>query len=373
MGRRAAAQNTQSAPGEPGGRQIKHAGHRGEPLFGALDLGTNNCRLLVAARDGGGFRVVDAFSRIVRLGEGLSETGALSHGAMDRAVDALRICASKLKRHNIAKARCVATQACRTASNGAEFLHRVRQSTGLELEVIEPSEEARLAVLGCLGLMDENAGAVLVVDIGGGSTELSWVDIAALKTMSARERLANPPIKAWASYPIGVVTLAEMFPERPDRASWYADMKSFVRERAVGPSDAIALRSHFDTGRAHIVGTSGAVTSLAGVHLNLPRYERSRVDGLWVSRSDAAAAGAQLLAMTVSERAAHPCIGPDRADLVLAGGAILEAIVELWPCERLRVADRGLREGVLMSLIHAQRKRRRRRRRRARANLNRDD
>ncbi len=345
-----------------GGRD--KSGSRG-PLFGALDLGTNNCRLLVAARDGGGFRVVDAFSRIVRLGEGLSERGALSEAAISRALEALRICAGKLRRPEITRARCVATQACRTAANGPDFVELVQRKTGIELEVIQPSEEAKLAVLGCLGLVDLNAQAVLVVDIGGGSTELSWVDVNALKTLSPRERLVRPPIQAWASYPIGVVTLAERFPEAADRVGWFEAMKAFVRDQVVGPTDAEALRDHFANGRAHIIGTSGAVTSLAGVHLNLRRYDRSRVDGVWVSRDEANAAGGRLLAMSRDERAAHPCIGPDRADLVLAGGAILEAIVELWPCARLRVADRGLREGLLMSLIHAQRRRRRRRRRRA--------
>lgn len=335
----------------------------GHPAFAALDLGTNNCRLLVAHRDQGGFRVRDAFSRIVRLGEGLGDHGALSGPAMDRALEALKICASKLRQHNITRARCVATQACRSAINGGEFIDRVRDQTGIVLEVIDPEEEARLAVMGCLDLMDLNANAALVIDIGGGSTELSWVDLAAMRSQSARERLMNPPILAWASFDIGVVSLAEALPETPDRDAWYADMVANARAKMRWPAGAQTLGDIFAAGEGHIVGTSGAVTSLAGVHLDLPRYQRDRVDGLWMSQGEAHAARDHLLAMSLANRARHPCIGPDRADLVLAGAAILDAVLGDWPCQRLRVADRGVREGLLMSLIHANRRRRRRRRR----------
>lgn len=336
----------------------------GQGLFGALDLGTNNCRLLVATRQGGGFRVVDGFSRIVRLGEGLADTGALSNAAMDRALDALRICSKKLRRHRIERVRCVATQACRGALNGEEFVKRVKTKTGIALEVIDPGEEARLAVLGCLGLMDLSLDAALVIDIGGGSTELSWVDLRAARDQTPGQRIANPPIVAWASYPVGVVNLAERFPETADRAGWYGAMVEHVREEMVWPAEALPLMASFHADRAHIIGTSGAVTSLAGVHLDLPRYDRQRVDGLWVSRTEVRAAADRLCALDFAQRSMHPCVGPERADLVLAGGAILEAIVAAWPCHRLRVADRGLREGLLMSLMHVSRRRRRRRRRR---------
>lgn len=336
------------------------------PLYAALDLGTNNCRLLVAARDGEGFRVVDAFSRIIRLGEGVDQAGALSAAAMDRAVGALRQCAAKIAKHSVAKQRCVATQACRAAANGPDFIRRVQRETGLRLDIIDPREEARLAVLGCLGLVDLDCEAALVVDVGGGSTELIWIDIADLRGKEGRARLTQPPIRAWASYPIGVVTLAERFPEQPDRQAWYAAMVDYASTILAPPADAEPMRGHFSingSARAHIIGTSGAVTSLAGVHMNLPRYDRAQVDGVWISQTDAAAAGGKLLAMTRDERAAHPCIGQDRADLVLAGGAILDAVLAAWPTPRLRVADRGLREGMLMTLIHGKRRRRGRRKR----------
>lgn len=341
-------------------RRDEGGGPGGRTLYGALDLGTNNCRLLIAAPSGRGFRVVDAYSRIVRLGEGLSQTGRLSEPAMERALAALRISAEKVRRRGVTRFKAIATQACRSAQNGAEFIERVASETGLQLEVISPKEEARLSVAGCLNLLDRNADAALVVDVGGGSTELSWVDLRS-RGKSAGERLSHtrPPILAWKSIPLGVVTLAEQFPEAgiPPEA-WYRSMVDCFRERLEGFRAADPLRDAFSTGRAHIIGTSGAITSLAGLHLDLPRYDRSRVDGMWMSRGECEAAADRLIAMSIAERAAQPCIGPDRADLVLAGAAILQAVQELWPCERVRVADRGLREGILLSLMSGRARRR---------------
>lgn len=341
-------------------RRDEGGGPGGRTLYGALDLGTNNCRLLIAAPSGRGFRVVDAYSRIVRLGEGLSQTGRLSEPAMERALAALRISAEKVRRRGVTRFKAIATQACRSAQNGAEFIERVASETGLQLEVISPKEEARLSVAGCLNLLDRNADAALVVDVGGGSTELSWVDLRS-RGKSAGERLSHtrPPILAWKSIPLGVVTLAEQFPEAgsPPEA-WYRSMVDCFRERLEGFRAADSLRDAFSAGRAHIIGTSGAITSLAGLHLDLPRYDRSRVDGMWMSRGECEAAADRLIAMSIAERAAQPCIGPDRADLVLAGAAILQAVQELWPCERVRVADRGLREGILLSLMSGRARRR---------------
>jgi len=332
------------------------------PTYGALDLGTNNCRLLVAVPQGPGrFRVVDAFSRIVRLGEKLGETGTLSDGAMERTMAALQVCADKLKRRSVEHVRCIATQACRSAANGEAFLAEAKATTGLSLEIITPREEARLAVMGCLALVDREVDAALVVDIGGGSTELSWIDVKELRAREARGLKMSPPIVGWASIPLGVVTVSELFPE-PElgREAWYAAMKAHVAERLPVPDGAARLRGAFDAGAAHLVGTSGTITSLAGVHLELDHYDRSKVDGVWLSTPEANAAARRLESKVQAERALEPCIGPDRADLVLAGCAIFEAIMEAWPTPRLRVADRGLREGVLMSLMHPPKRRRRR-------------
>ncbi len=360
-----------AAGAEPARLRPGGAGKRrpNEPIYGAIDLGTNNCRMLLARRAERGFRVVEAFSRIVRLGEGLGASGALSPAAMDRAVDALGVCAERLKRRKVTRLRAIATQACRAAANGDIFLDRVREETGLELEVITPEEEARLAVYGSLDLLDPAMEAAVVVDIGGGSTEMCWVDIAVWRTRGGPENGGRPPMRAWSTTPIGVVSLAERFPEPRDggdaaRADWYAAMKNYAAEHLSAPKGARRMRPVFEAGAAHMVGTSGTVTSVAGVHLNLPRYDRSKVDGLWISAEEARAACVRLASKDLHGRSLEPCIGHERADLVLAGCAILEAVMDAWPTARMRVGDRGLREGMLLNLMRAKRKRPRRGRRR---------
>ena len=319
------------------------------PCYAALDLGTNNCRLLIATPSTDGFRVVESFSRIVRLGDGLSRTGRLDDEAMNRTVAALCACAEKIERRQAVKVRAVATQACRAAVNGADFITRIERETGLQFAIITPREEARLSVAGCLNLLDRSQDAALVMDVGGGSTELSWVD---LRPDKAGRPKPVPPIGAWISVPIGVVTLAERFPEPPSNIrAWFRAMVDHFKVEVEGFANAEPFRKAFAEGRAHLIGTSGAITSLAGMHLGLKRYERSRVDGLWLTETDCVAAADQLIALGARGRAAEPCIGPDRADLVLAGAAILQAVQEVWPCERVRVADRGLREGLLLSMM----------------------
>jgi len=314
--------------------------------------------LLIATPAAGGFRVVEAFSRIVRLGEGLSQSGRLSEPAMERAMAALRVSAEKVRRRRVVRLRAIATQACRMAENGPAFIAQVAEQTGLQLQIITPQEEARLSVAGCLNLLDRSADAALVVDVGGGSTELSWVELKGAPPTAA------PPMRAWLSIPMGVVTLAERFPEGEQATEgWFREMVDCVKAEIAAFRRADPLRDVFDADRAHLIGTSGAITSLAGMHLDLPRYDRSRVDGIWMTREECDAAAARLLALNPRQRAEQPCIGPDRADLVLAGAAILQAVQEIWPCSRVRVADRGLREGILMSLM-ADRGRRRKRRRR---------
>lgn len=352
-----------SPPDHPGTGSAarKRSGRRRPPapVYGAIDLGTNNCRMLLAQRTNGGFQVIDAFSRVVRLGEGLNAHGVLSVGAMDRAVEALRICADKLGRHAVVKHRAIATQACREASNGAEFLERVKAETGIDFDLITPEEEARLALHGCLDLLDEAKDVALVIDIGGGSTELSWVDLAAWRERGGLASGGRPPMRSWTSTPVGVVTLAERFPEREDREAWYDEMKAYVRELMKTPRGARSMRPLFAEGRAHLVGTSGTVTSIAGVHLRLPRYERSKVDGLWMRCDEARDACTRLRDLDLAGRSMEPTIGHDRAELVLAGCAIYEAVAELWPAETLRVGDRGLREGLLLNLMRRTKKRRR--------------
>jgi len=342
----------QGQGGANGGRAAPAAYRRAArpgdlPAYAALDLGTNNCRLLVAVPGrSGSFRVIDAFSRIVRLGEGLSASGRLSDAAMTRAVEALKVCADKLAMREVRRARLIATEACRAAGNGAEFLARVTEETGLVLEVIDRETEARLAVSGCGPLVEDNTEAVVLFDIGGGSSEIALVDIAQGRT----PRLANH-IVSWTSLPVGVVSLAERFGGRDVSRAVFDAMVDDVSAMIARFDGRDSLAARIGSPGFHLLGTSGTVTTLAGVHLGLARYDRRQVDGLWMAGSEIDAMTDRLLGWDFGQRVANPCIGPDRADLVLAGCAILEAIRRAWPSQRLRVADRGLREGILSDLM----------------------
>jgi exopolyphosphatase/guanosine-5'-triphosphate,3'-diphosphate pyrophosphatase len=317
--------------------------------YAALDLGTNNCRLLIAEARGTGFRVVDGYSRIVRLGEQLSREGTLSDAAMDRAMSALRVCADKLASAGVARARLVATEACRSARNGRDFATRVQDETGLALEIVDRETEARLAVAGCAPLVDDGAEGVLLFDIGGGSSEIVWLDLTSRYGLSGTGLVRC--IRAWTSLPVGVVTLAERHGGTEVDETVFANMVEDVSRLLDGVDRRGVLSAAVARGGVHLLGTSGTVTTLAGVFLGLKRYDRRAVDGTWLDQRQVDVLMAQLLAMGWDERVANPCIGAERADLVLAGCAILEAIRRRWPCERLRVADRGLREGMLMELI----------------------
>ena len=325
------------------------------PVYAALDLGTNNCRLLVARPSRRGFMVIDAFSRIIRLGEGVSQSGRLSDAAVTRTLNALAICADKMARRGVARSRLIATEACRIAANGPEFIDRVRREVGLQLEIVSRETEARLAVAGCASLIDRRSDQALVFDIGGGSSELIWLDLTRRSGRGRRtmfERLdIQQCIVAWTSLPVGVVTLSERFGGRHVSREDFGRMVAHVHGMLEGFERSHGIASQLGGNRAHLLGTSGTVTTLAGIHLGLPAYDRSRVDGCWLRSSDVHAVSDRLIGMAYEERVMQPCIGPDRADLVLAGCAILEAILSMWPCERLRVADRGLREGILANLM----------------------
>ena len=319
-----------------------------QTLYGALDLGTNNCRLLIAKPSHDGFRVVDSFSRIVRLGEGLALTGRLCPNAITRTLAALSICRDKLHSRSVGRMHLVATEACRAAANGAAFIARVTDEIGLDLDVVDRETEATLAASGCAALADKHAEGVLLFDIGGGSSELVWLDAQRRSTGRDENALRNR-IRSWTSLPLGVVSLADRFGGRDVTAECFEAMVDFV-------SDAMAefvaeVGGNDRCGRFHLLGTSGTVTTVAGVFLGLPRYDRRQVDGLWMTQEEVTMAMLRLRGMSFDMRAAHGCIGPDRADLVLAGCAILEAIRRAFPCERLRIADRGLREGILMKMM----------------------
>jgi len=308
--------------------------------FAALDLGTNNCRLLIARPQGNGFAVIDAFSRIVRLGEGLATSGRLSDAAIERTIAALRVCSDKLKRRNVTLARSVATEACRRASNGEAFIARALAETGIHLDIITAEEEARLAVLGCHALIEPGDDPALVFDIGGGSTELVLIDTAS----------QIPRVLDWHSAPWGVVSLTEHAGIGADRDK-LADIYAHMRATVAASMAPFAARLPRSVRSPRLLGTSGTVTTLGSVHLQLSSYDRSLVDGLIVPTHAMRQISEQLSRMTLAERSTLPCIGAERADLVVAGCAILETIMDLWPAERLGIADRGIREGILKRLM----------------------
>jgi len=335
---------------EPGKRRA-HTGQHKAPLYAALDLGTNNCRLLIARPEVRGFRVVDAYSRIVRLGEGVGSNKLLSAAAMDRAIDALANCHRKLADRGVLRSRLIATEACRAAENGIDFIDRVKAETGLALEVVNRETEARLAVAGCASLVDHDADGVILFDIGGGSSEIVWLDLR--NRCGARGYALTRFIRSWISLPVGVVNLAERHGGVHVTPDIFEAMVEDAADHLAAFSLADNLSEAISSGRVHMLGTSGTVTTLAGVHLGLRRYDRRRVDGTWLDDNDVAAMIEQLRHMPYEARVENPCIGADRADLVLAGCAILEAIRRRWSCSRLRVADRGLREGILTELMAA--------------------
>lgn len=314
------------------------------PTYAALDLGTNNCRLLVARATHDSFRVIDAFSRIIRLGEGITASGRLSEPAIGRALEVLAICRDKMRNRGVTRARLIATEACRLAENGADFLARVREAVGIELEIVDRETEALLAATGCTPLIDPAATGVILFDIGGGSTELVKLGHSTHPPRGP----APPDIHRWISLPVGVVTLAErhggIVVDREIFEAMVEEVAGHMRPFAeqVGAHDGETV---------HLLGTSGTVTTIAGVHLGLKRYDRRRVDGCWMGEDEVTSVMERLLAMSYDERVANACIGTERADLVLSGCAILEAIRRAFPCRRLRVADRGLREGMLVQMM----------------------
>jgi exopolyphosphatase/guanosine-5'-triphosphate,3'-diphosphate pyrophosphatase len=328
--------------GTTGRRGASHKGGAAREAFAALDLGTNNCRLLVAEPNGGSFRVVDAFSRIVRLGEGLESTGSLTEAAMERTISALRVCASKMARKKVIKARNVATEACRRAANCAQFLDRIRTETGLDFEIISTLEEARLALSGCGPLLVDGYRHGVVFDIGGGSTEVMWIETPGDGSVVIIDTL---------SIPVGVVNLAEIHGGGEISGDQFDTMVRVIAGEFVDFEARNGITDAIESGSVQMLGTSGTVTTLAGIHMGLPAYDRSVVDGSFLDFADVTAVTRHLMELDFDGRAQEPCVGVVRADLVVAGCAILEAICQTWNIGRLRIADRGVREGILLGLM----------------------
>jgi exopolyphosphatase/guanosine-5'-triphosphate,3'-diphosphate pyrophosphatase len=333
------------------------------PLYAALDLGTNSCRMLIAQPKGNQLHVVDSFSKTVQLGVGLEASGRLSRSSMTRTIQALRICANKIDKHGVRRMRLVATEACRRARNARDFIRQVRRETGLQLEIIAPEEEARLAVISCAPLVNTTTEELLVVDIGGGSTELVWIDLSAVppaERPQAIMRLHNgfdaqgegpvARVVDWISVPLGVATLKDQFADVDDDAARFALMSWFFEENlaSFSPTNSETRRAGFQ-----IIGTSGTVTTVAASFLNLKRYDRSKVDGLQMTSDQIDMVIREYVALGPEGRRNDPRIGRDRHALIMSGAAILQAMMRIWPTDRLSVADRGLREGLLYAQMSA--------------------
>ena len=325
-------------------------------LYAALDLGTNSCRMLIAQPKGSQFTVVDSFSKTVQLGVGLEASGRLSRASMIRTVQALRICQKKIERHGVRRMRLVATEACRRARNARDFIRQVRRETGLQLDVITPEEEARLAVISCAPLVHRKTEQLLVVDIGGGSTELVWIDLSSVPPEDRPRAImglhtgfdAQPEggarVVDWISVPLGVATLRDQFGDVDDDAARFALMSWFFEEQlaSFSPYNAQQRREGFQ-----IIGTSGTVTTVAASFLGLRRYDRTKVDGLQMTSDQIDSVIRDYLSLGPEGRRTDPRIGRDRHALIMSGAAILQALMRIWPTDRLSVADRGLREGLL--------------------------
>ncbi|MDF3034086.1 MAG: exopolyphosphatase [Alphaproteobacteria bacterium] len=328
----------------------RQAASRQGTVLAALDLGTTSCRLLVARPEGTSFRVIDSFSRVVRLGEGIQTNNRLQPGAITRTLEALKICRDKISRNNVTKIRAVTTEACRRAENSAELLDRARTDLHIDIEVITPLEEARLALAGCAAILDPGIPYAVAFDIGGGSTEIIWLKLMP-SPQGRRSRIPVVEVIDCASLPFGVVTLSEIYGTRFTDFGIYQDLRKKVADEVHRFTIKNNIQAHIQNGQVQMAGTSGTITTIGAVHLNLPKYDRRLIDGLFLQLQDIHHVSKQLLAMTQLERAQSSCIGPGRADLVLMGTAILEGICDVWTLPRLRVADRGVREGILMDLL----------------------
>ncbi len=334
-------------PGKKAGKRRRGAARRRQPrgdrrkIIAALDLGTNNCRLLVAHPKPGGFKVIDGFSRIVRLGEGVAGTGNLSNAAMDRTLDALKMCAERIVRRDVTHGRYIATEACRQADNGERFLERIEKEIGIRLETIPSREEAELTLAGCLPLLDTNIPYALTFDVGGGSVEVLWVKL---------QKDQTPEILGWISLPCGVVTMTERYGDPDISRDSYARMVCDIKALLKPFDDKHGISLAIERGEVQMLGTAGTVTTIAGIDMDLNRYNRSVVDGSWLDFETVFSICGNLVNASFDERAAYACVGRSRAELVVAGCGVLEAICRTWPAGRLRVADRGVREGILLGL-----------------------
>lgn len=311
--------------------------------YAAIDLGTTCCRLVIASPTPTSFRVIETFSKITRLGEGIINENELSQKAIKRTIAALKICSGVIAEYQpITKCRFVATAACRRAKNYDEFINRVKKETGLDIEIISTQEEARLAVVGCVPLLNRNITRGLIFDIGGGSTEISLARVTSSGKIF---------IEGYVSLPYGVVTISEAFPKDDMTSLAYDTIIERTHNLLKEFDEKFNITEGIKNNEIQTIGTSGTATVLGAIHLNLTRYNRSAVDGISISRQDMYRAINKIKSIGDEGRKKHPCIG-QKADLTIAGCAIIEALSRFWPIMEITIADRGIREGMLLDMMH---------------------
>jgi exopolyphosphatase / guanosine-5'-triphosphate,3'-diphosphate pyrophosphatase len=320
------------------------------PVIAAIDLGTNSCRLLVARIEGQSFRVIDSFSRVVRLGEGVQSTNLLHPDAIERTLEALRICQAKIIQNQASRIRAVTTEACRRATNSSELVQRALNELHLKIEVISAEEEARLALAGCGGVLNSRIPYAIAFDIGGGSTEVMWLKITEPRRLH-RRRFPVIEVIDYISLPYGVVTLSDRYHNDSTSSKIYQEIRTNISKQLIEFSHKNNIYEHLERRKLQMVGTSGTVTTLAAINLGLERYDRKIIDGVYLNICDIHNISKMIFELAPEERSQHPCIGTGRSDLVVMGTAILEGICDTWPLLKLRVADRGVREGILMDLV----------------------
>ena len=334
------------------------------PIIAAIDLGTNSCRLLVARVNVAGIRtnyfrsrpkpvawkVIDSFAKVVRLGEGMYSHDELSHDAIERTMEALSICRKKLDKYNMHSMRAVATEACRRATNKEVLVNRAREELGLNLEVICAEEEARLALKGCSAILDSRIPYGIVFDIGGGSTEVILVRLKRENKRSPGYAVPFDVIDS-ISIPYGVVTTTEAV----DLADNQEYVHKMLHEKITDMLSEFVSKNKIieliKNNEIQVAGSSGTVTTLAAYHLGLAQYERRLVDGMTISYEDLHIVIEKIFAMDKQGSLEESTVGFGRADYVLTGSVILKALCEVIPAKTMRIADRGVREGILIDLM----------------------
>jgi exopolyphosphatase/guanosine-5'-triphosphate,3'-diphosphate pyrophosphatase len=308
----------------------------------AVDLGSNTIRLLVADADrASGLHPVHAEQAVARLGEHLFRTGRLQDGAMARALGAVRGYRDRARALGAERVLVVATAAVRQAGNREELVGRLAAEPGVSVRVVDGDEEARLTllgvtwgVLGARGAEADDERRMVVLDIGGGSTELIVAEAGAVVSS--------------VSVTLGVVGLAERF--------FHADPVDWAEYQAC--ADHVTCRLDADAWPAvlglaprALAGTAGTITTLAALDLGLPSYDGARVQGHRLRGAAVRSLRDRLGALRVADRARLPCLEPGRADLIMPGIAIVEAVLAGLGLAELRVSDAGLREGIVLDAV----------------------